>query len=258
VSGLTIFWKTLRDEAGKAIACTLILTVAIAIAILYYPQFKEKYRFWLEVLPRFAIPVMGDVLQLGYGGYVGFQHYMKAVNAVGAIFAILLGAGAVAREVENGTIEYLLSHPISRAAVLLQKFGALMVVVAAPIFLSSLAIVPLSHWIGERMEILPLLWCSAYLSLAMWLILAYSFLFSVLFDEQIRAGGVAGGITAISAILLLVEQTNTYSFFSHTSLGHLKPILARTGFPWEDAGWFGGGSVAIVTVALLCFRRKDL
>ncbi|MBI1853651.1 MAG: ABC transporter permease subunit [Planctomycetes bacterium] len=255
---MTIFWKTLREEWLKALGCTLILTIATAIAIFYYPQFKEKYKLLLEVLPKFIVPVIGDVLQLGYSGYIGFQHFMKAANAVGAIFALLVGTSAISRETESGTIHFLLSQPVSRTSMLLQKFSALMIIVSAPIFVSALTIVPLSRAIGETMKLQPLMLCSVYMSLEIWLVLAYAFLFSVLFDEQIRAGAAAGAVTAVSAILLLVEQTNTYSFFSHTSLGHLKPILNGTGYPWIDSEWFAAGAAAIVAVALLVFRRKDL
>jgi beta-exotoxin I transport system permease protein len=255
---MTVFWKTLRDEWVKTLGCTLILTLATAIAILYYPQFKEKYHLLLEVLPKFIVPVIGDVLQLGYRGYVGFQHFMKGANAVGSIFALLVGAGALSREMESGTIHFLLSQPVSRASVLLQKFAALMIVVAAPIFLSSLAVIPLSRAVGESMGVGPLLLCSVYLSLEIWLVLAYTFFFSVVFDEQIRSGAAAGAVTAVSAILLLVEQTNTYSFYSHTSLGHLKPILNGTGYPWIDSEWFAAGTAALVVASLLVFRRKDL
>ena len=253
-----VFWKTIRDESGKALACTLILLAAIVAAILYYPEFKEKYRLWIQVVPKFGVPIIGDVLQLGYGGYIGFQQYMKGVNAAGAIFAVLLGAGSVAREVETGTIQFLLAQPVSRTSVMVQKFAALVILIAAPIFLSSLAIVPLSRAIGETIDLRPLVLCSAYLSLELCVILSYAMLFSVLFDEQIREGGAAGGVTAVMAILLMIEKTNSLSLFSHSSLGHLKVILSGQGFPWVDAAWFATISLALVALSTLVFRRKDL
>ncbi len=259
---MSVFLKTIREEAGKTVAFTVLLTIAIFAAIMYYPDFKENNALLVKVAPpilrRLVGSTIADIVDLGFPGYVGLQHYVKGINVAGSLFAVLLGAGAVAREIETGTMTFLLSQPISRTALLLQKFAALAMLLSVSIFVSSLVIVPASPWVGERISLGPLLGCSAYISAEIWVVLSYAFLFSVLFDEQLRAGAAAGVITAAMVILLLLENTMSLSLFRHSFLDHLRPILMGTGFPWVDAAWFIAIAATLLGVAILLFRRKNL
>src|SRR5215813_14212093 len=55
------------------------------------------------------------------------DQFLKNVGQNGILVAILLAMGAVAREKERGTAAFVLTKPISRAAFLAAKLGALLV-----------------------------------------------------------------------------------------------------------------------------------
>ena len=112
----------------------LIWTVSIgamaALCVALYPQMRGEMeamgamfadmgaftqafgmdRLSIGTLPGFYAVECGSIIALG-----------------GALYASLEGAGALAKEEQAGTAEFLFAHPVSRARVLTEKLAALLV-----------------------------------------------------------------------------------------------------------------------------------
>ena len=71
-----------------------------------------------------------DTLDFGtLKGFYGIE-CGNTLGIGGALFAALAGIGALAKEEKNGTAEFLLTHPMSRAEAVTAKLGAVLIQVA--------------------------------------------------------------------------------------------------------------------------------
>jgi ABC-2 type transport system permease protein len=253
-----IFAKTLRDEAVKSLVFSAVTTGALTLAVLYYPTFAENRGLIARLVPVFVKGMVADVLKDEYLGYFVFQHYVKGLLFISAAAAVFIGMGAVSKEVETGTIQVLLSKPVSRTRVLLGKFAALAIATAAPVVLSSLAGIALSRAIGETVPIEPTLLACLHATFFAWSLLAVTVLSSVVFDEQIKAGGWAGVACLSQIVLFLSDNTRRYSFFDYASYGSYRRIFVDGSYPWRDSIVLLATAIAALAVAVWAFRRKDL
>ena len=63
-------------------------------------------------------------------GFLNSQRYSLTVPIVFLIFAISAGSGAIAGEEERGTLDLLMSSPVTRSEVLVNKFAAMTVAIS--------------------------------------------------------------------------------------------------------------------------------
>ena len=103
---MTILKAELRRGAKALILWTVVIGFLLGICILIYPEMESQMN---EISGMFS--EMGS---------------FSAAFGMDALFGALLGIGALAGEEKEGTAEFLLTHPVSRRSVLLQKLGAVL------------------------------------------------------------------------------------------------------------------------------------
>ncbi len=253
-----IFRKTLRDEIVKSLVLLAVVTFALTLAILYYPTFAQNRGPIAKLIPVFVKGMVADVLRDEYVGYFVFQHYVKGLVFLSAAAAVFIGMGAVSKEVETGTISVLLAKPVGRTRVLIEKCAALAIAVSIPVVGSSLLGIPLSLAIGERVAVVPTLAASVHASLSALALLSVTILSSVLFDEQVKAGGYAGVVMLGEMVLFLVDDTRRYSFFNLASYGSYRRIFVDGSYPFGESAILALIAAFGLFLALVAFRRKDL
>ncbi|MFQ5506251.1 MAG: ABC transporter permease, partial [Planctomycetota bacterium] len=202
------------------------------------------------------------------------QQFFKGVNVVGIACAVLLGTSTVARERESGTLELLLSRPISRGGILWSKAWVLGVCLVVPIYLSSLSIIPLSKWVSS-LEIEPsatdlvmnvpapeLLMASTHASLFVLLFLAGAIVFSVMFRTQMHVAFVVGGLIVLEVGIYFIQVLRHGSIFMLADHDIYAPIMAGN-VQWKSL-FLGTGIWIALSVVLLYglahwrFKRMDI
>lgn len=66
-----------------------------------------------------------------------YVQFAKNASQIGAALAVILAMGSVSAERDRGTLAFLLSKPVSRAAVLLAKLTALAITITAGVLLAA-------------------------------------------------------------------------------------------------------------------------
>lgn len=129
---MTIFRKELRSAAVSFLAWSAIIGGLMAICVGLYPSIAGSMG---DVSALFA--GMGDFSaafgldKLQYGSMMGF-YGVECGNILGlggALYAALTATGLLAGEEGGHTAEFLLTHPVSRLRVCLEKLAALAVLV---------------------------------------------------------------------------------------------------------------------------------
>jgi ABC-2 type transport system permease protein len=126
----TVFVYTLARFRGQVLGWGLALFLMGALAVVRYNLMRDNQELIRQLIAGSAgnfIRMFGDVDRLTTpGGFLSlaFFSYMPLVLGV---FAALAGSGLLVADEENGTLDLVLAHPVSRSALFLGRllaFGA--------------------------------------------------------------------------------------------------------------------------------------
>ena len=128
-------------------------------------------------------------------GFLGTE-YLNWWPLMAGIYAFMFCSGIVAREVERGTMELLLSHPIPRYRVVVSKFVSFLAIVGILVVCSVLGIAAGLLTVDEELNIWRVFLVTVQGGLVVVSIAAYSLLLSCLLLDPRKAMPMAGGLTA--------------------------------------------------------------
>lgn len=129
---MTIFLHELRQNRTSFLLWTLSILFLILVCVFLYPEIKKEAASLND-----AFASMGSFSQafgmdqLSFGTLTGF-YAVECGNIAGlggALYAALTGCSMLAKEEKNKTADFLLSHGVSRTAILTQKLAALIVMI---------------------------------------------------------------------------------------------------------------------------------
>ncbi len=183
--------------------------------------------------------------------------YIKNINQLTILFAILLPMGAVSNEKERGTAALVLSKPLPRGAFLLAKAVSYGLVFAVSLLIAGLAgyyytgllfeFLPFDRWLAMN----GLLWMYGMVYVGMTL------LFSVLSRSQAVAAGLSFAALLVLGVVGISKTIAAYlpaQLITWSALLFLRPEHADWGSLWV--------SVGMLTVSLLAawliFRRQEI
>lgn len=129
---MTIFRKELRAGTVSVLVWSVVIGGLMAVCVGIYPSFSDSMG---DVSALFA--GLGDFSaafgldKLHYGSMMGF-YGVECGNILGlggAFYAALTAMGLLAGEEGGHTAEFLLTHPVSRLGVCLEKLAALVALI---------------------------------------------------------------------------------------------------------------------------------
>ncbi|MBZ0303076.1 MAG: ABC transporter permease [Anaerolineae bacterium] len=262
-----VYWRTLRDNLPGAVAWGLGYSVLIVVATVLYPLLDKSNTVFtvLNGLGLLDSLSAGRNLEdvTGFAGYLALQA-MSWGPLILAIYLIPQALRAIAQEERQGTLDILLSTPISRWRLLVEKtlaiassLALILVIVWVSMLASTQALVDVdlefTHTIASIWHLMPI-------SLV---VLSATLLLSVTLREARKAGAIATLFVMVSyfvralsdftptPLLLTLRQASIFSYYrSVAALGQ--------GFQWAYdipllllAGTLFG-------LAMVAFQRRDL
>jgi len=195
-------------------------------------------------------------------GYLSSQIFYLLLPLLFSILLIGIGSSLIAREEQDGTIEFLLSRPISRSRLVLGKAWAgvlisLSVAVTAfvaTVILCRLVNLPVSAW-----NIAGAVVISYLLALTFG---AFAFMLTCL-GGAIRglAIGLASGLLLVSYILSSLEKSVHWLLWPSRFLPchYFQPANILTGhFTWGALVGYSVASAILLLIAVSGFRNRDI
>ncbi|NLT74242.1 MAG: ABC transporter permease [Chloroflexi bacterium] len=192
-------------------------------------------------------------------GYLDTYYYNYATVIVG-LMAVGLGAGLVAGDEERGLMDVLLSHPVSRTALLwgrvLGMFAALLIVVLAGWL--GWILPPASTSIG--LSPMEMLLPSLALFAQLLLFGSLALLLSLLMPSGSSAGMTAGMLLVANYLLSGLANINPdlERFVRYTPLHFYQGGYAIQGLDWAALAGISGTALLLTTCAWLLFLRRDI
>lgn len=261
---LALFRHTFRAQRVRLAVVCLALAIWGFILPVIYAEFGAQFRAVLDS-GLFPAELMrlggGDIFSLPGALALSLSHPITL--ALTSIFAIGFPASAVAGERQRGTLEVMLSRPISRRrlyATLAIAAGVFIGMALAALELGSVLGAAFAGVLGElAIERLPLVWLNAamlFVSLASITLAA-----SVSFDRLPPALGIGIGTTVVMYFFeVLGALWPSAAFVQPYSLFHYLQARAILdgGTPWRDLAILAGVTALAACWALVVFPKRDL
>ena len=125
-----VLLKTLRDQRRSLLFWAVGLGLLAVTMAAFYPTVRDMgdlIQDYVDAFPPELMALFGtDITEITTpAGYLNAELYGLMVPLLFLVFAVAAGSGAVAGEEDRGTLELLLSGPVRRWRVVLEKFGAM-------------------------------------------------------------------------------------------------------------------------------------
>ena len=262
----SVFSKSLRDLRRSFAWWSLGLVGYVALIVSVYPTIRDNpdlnklVESYPEALKAF-IAFGGQFDFTSAAGYLGSELFSFMIPALFLVASVGNGAGSIAGEEERGTLDLLLSMPLSRTRIAVEKLCAMCVEVVGLGFVLWLAL-----WIGARAfgmhisaahlgaaVIVLVVLAAAYGSVAYMLAAATG-------RKTLAIGGtvaLAVGAYLVNSLASLVDALEPFqkaSPFYHYAAG--DPLHEGLD-PWHTLFLLAVGAVA-ATVGVLLFARRDV
>ena len=259
----TVFQYTLSRFRGQILGWGIAILLLGLMLMWFYPSIaeqQENLEQLLEIYPPELSAFFGDLSAMATPeGFLSVEYFSYMPLILG-IFAVLMGSGLLVSDEENGTLDLVLAHPVSRTALFFGRLLAFVVATEAILAISWLGLVlgtvwtPLAPGWGEMALPFPSL-------LAMLLLFgALALLLSMLLPSRRLAAMTAGlvlvGSFFITGLAHISEGLETVAKFS--PLNYYQSGEAMNGLNLQ---WFWGLVAFAGLFALLAwwrFLRRDI
>ena len=124
---MALFWHELKRGKIMLAAFTGAIAFMLGICVIIYPEMAGEMAEMSNMFADMgAFSEAFGMDQLNFGEFMGYFGIEcgNTLGLGGALFAALLGIGALAKEEKDKTAEFLLSHPISRTRIVSEKLLA--------------------------------------------------------------------------------------------------------------------------------------
>ena len=256
-----VLTKTLHDQRRGVLGWSIGLALTVLLMGGIWPSFSDMdVNALLDEYPE-AMKQVFNVTDMGTGaGYLNAELFSLMLPAIFVIFAVARGARLIAGEEEEGTLDLLVTLPVSRRLVLLQKAGALasgIGAMAVVLFVSTCAAsvafdlqIPVLHAANGALSMFLLGLEFGLIALAL----------GAATGRRALTVGVSAGIAGASYLLFLMAQLVE----SVRPLRVLSPIYQATtdgpiapGLP-PIAGLMLVTGLVTLAAAVVTFERRDI
>lgn len=256
----------LRNESRRLLRGSLVIGGAYALLMVFilsvFPSMAEEAELIEEAFPEAMLGLFGFEEMHTLEGFIGsYVFSMMWVVFIG-LYIAYLGGGMVVGEIRDRRMDLILSNPVSRESVILQKFASLWVPISVLIVLQVVLLYGGSILLDETLDPIALILLHL-LSIPYLLVCgAIGIILSVVLSREDTAQAAALGIVFLLWLLEgLSEYDPDYEWIGEIAPSrHFDPgaILIHEEYAWLDAGLLLVVTTVLIGIALVLFVRRDI
>lgn len=210
---IRLIWETIKERKWPVVIYSISSVLLLLLYVALYPSLQSQSQQLAEVLktlPENLLKALGSspgqLSNFTLEALLGSKQFSMVWQLLAAILAISIAGNDLSSEIENGTIEFLLSQPISRLKLYFARFisGSVLLIIFSAV--STLLVMPLAvaFNVAYNAEIYYKLFLVASLfSLAVY---AISYCLSAIFSTKGRVFGVGAGLITVMYVAFLVSS----------------------------------------------------
>ncbi len=264
---LNIFWRIIKDRKISLLVYCLAMVGFLWMYVALFPSLQESFELidaYVKTLPEGFLKAFGFETEAfrTFEGYIATEHFSFIWPIVMIILMMSFAGGAIAGEIDKGTIEIILSQPISRIKIFFSKYLASIFTLLVFVLASIASVFPMAsiYDISVKTENFIKLGILGFIfGLA---IFGISMLFSVIFSEKGKVYFITAGIlilmyvvNIISALKENLEDLRYGSFFYY-----FNPTNALVHNKIDNLAYyvFLGTFVTTTILAVIWFEKRDI
>ncbi|SMO35752.1 ABC transporter permease subunit [Halorubrum cibi] len=260
-------FETARYEIGRRLRETAFLSVAVSLYaafIVWYYTVLEGVAIEevFEELPPAMMEAFGIETLSTIEGFLGAQIYNFVwILGLGLYFAYVAG-GSIATDIESDRMEILLSFPITRSQLLVERLASLLLPIVVVNVVVGCVVYLLAAAIGEQMNVTHLAATHALSIPYLFVCTAIGLVFSVAAD---RAAIAERGAVGVVFVLFLVEsivggasEYEWIQYVSPTQYYDPTPLLIDGSYELIDTGILLVTFAGLVLLSQILFYRRDV
>ena len=236
------------------------LIVSVYPTVRDNPDLNELVESYPEALRAF-ISFGGQFDFTSAAGYLGSELFSFMIPALFLVASVGNGAGSIAGEEDRGTLDLLLSAPLSRTRIALEKLAAMCVEIVGLGLVLWLAL-----WIGARVSSMEISAGNLAAAAAILVVLAIAYgAIAFMLGAATGRKGLAVGVTvalavaaylvnSLAALVDILEPFQKVSPFYHYAA---SDPLHQGLHPWHTLFLLAVGAAA-ATVGVFLFGRRDV
>ncbi len=262
---MVIFWRTLKKELPLALVFGLVLALTLFLVIREFSVAKDiDFSSITSQVPDSLKPLANAFLILNiFGGYL---HIVASVNWIflSSLWTCIVFSGLISKEVERGTIDILITSPISRIKILAEKFLAALLWLLVLGAFSFLGFYAGTFWSGIGVPYsVEMLFKAVVNGTAFFVGLSsVSLFFSVIFNEHKRAAIVsilffmlsylAFFLAGFSPLWMRIKRFTLFRFFN------TEKLFMSGIFHWKNVYMLLLISIIFFLLSWIVFSKKEV
>lgn len=264
---LNLLRRSIADKRISILVYALGVAAYAIFVVAIWPSLRENVNILNQLWESYPDSIRkafgGENLTFStFDGFLSVEYFNQMWVVVMTAFSVSIATGAIALEIEKGTMELLLAQPVSRRAVLVTRhiffeLGTLFLIAATilPIAIGAPLVTDNFNFTGLLAFIVPaFLFFSAIGSL--------TFFFSTVFNTRGVAIFVSLGIIIFSyALDILAKLNDTISHVHFLSIFYYWDpyrYLHNVDFAWVDLAVLLGIMLVSTAAAVVRFERRDV
>ena len=260
-----VFLKTLRDQRRSLLYWGIGLVAMALIMVLFYPTIKNMPSIsqYFKELPEGLKEMFGPGI-IDYTSPVGYfstELFSFMMPLLLLVFGIGFGANAIAGDEEKGTLGFLLTNPVPRWRVVVDKFGVLILsmIVLSLLFWAGLAVCVLG--LGIDISLLKLLEATIGAFLLALVFGSLAFMLGCIKGNKGMSMGITSGLAVLTYLLNtlggLVSGLKDYRFIS-PFYHYMEPDTLANGISPVHILVLLGLVLVFFIFSIPAFNRRDI
>lgn len=220
-----IFLRIIKDRRKSLLIYFLVSVIFLWMYIAIFPYIQSQSQELQQLMQAYPESLLkafnikiSELTFTELEPFLAMEHFSAIWPILLIALAISLAGGAIGGEIEKGTIEILLSQPLSRAKLFLGKYlGALFLILIFVLF-SIISIFPLAWMYNVELQVKNYFTFGILGFFFGWVVFSLGILTSSIFSEKGKANFLAAGIVVVmyglNIISSLKENLENLKFFS--------------------------------------------
>lgn len=264
---INIIWTTIKERKWGVIIYSVVSVLLLLLYISLYPSLEEQSQQLTEVMKSFSpelLKALGSspeqLSNFTLEALLASKQFSAIFPFMAAILAIGIAGNDIAGEIENGTIQFILSQPISRLKFYFARYFANVILLTIFVAVSTVLTMPLAsaYNVAYNGDIYPKLFLIAEL----FTIAVYSlgFLLSAIFSNKGRVVAIMAGVVTIMYIGFIVsvlkeslDKIKYISFFHYFS----PDVLYSGNIDTISVCVFGSTIFLSIILGAIIFQKRD-
>ena len=263
----SVFVETFKQTWKQMVYWGLGLAAMALLVVMMVPLFDmQAMKELLASFPPFILAMIGIGQDLEIfatnEGFVAVGFFGKSL-LIFAVYPVVMGMRITANEEDSGIMDMLLSLPVQRARVIIEKFLAYGVSIIGVVVLIYLGLQIGVIVGGVEMDVARLAEVTFYLIPLMVFIMSVTTLIAVIVRRRSVALGIITAYVVLSYMLQTIglvaegtvaEPIGAVSFFTYYNAGD---ILSQ-GFIWPHIAGFVVLTVVLLLASLYRYEQRDI